>query len=707
MLSQERSLFENTVGIIFLGTPHRGIEDLRPNWWVGMKIDVLRWSLDWYEEYRIVREIQAKRSEEGEAGGLLSVSSTFVEFYNAPGSHTKPEIHHFTEGRATSMTKATGENAKVYPTIMLVRISTDKAQRWIVTQTSGRLDIGHYYTLPADHFQLNKFTGPNDELYQRVSDKIKKMYQKTLDLAPEVKRVLERLPEVPADFTHAEAGECLAGTRDQIMECLNGATKRCSDAPRFIYILGPPGTGKSTIIKTLALQMEKAGISLISFFFSITATERDRPILKGGKVVTSLACQLARIHVPYRARICDYLIDQDISTWTISTWSTALQFRKLIVEPLKHVAGTRNLYLVIDALDESSDDIADAVRFLKMLHSEMDGLPNLRLVITSRPHDEFSSFINKLGDIYKINLAETTDENAKDVRLYLSDNLETMSKSRPKRFPDGEDAVAVLCDKLANAADGLFEVAAIYLRQIETKRTLPAKKVIDSLLEPRDSSGSIYDTLYRRVLEGSLGDADSRDLFKLIAGGLLCTKEAVTADSLAHLLSSPPMNMHVQLVIDELAAIIATGTNGTISLYHSSCRDFLLGTHEFTANVAGAQQELASSTLDIVQRELKFNICKLSTSYRLNSQAPELKDDKIGDYIPPHLSYACRHWVPHRVEVPQVNLRSEEHYEDVDKFIQKKGIFWVEALSLLAVIGIAERQMWQLAQWRGVSAARF
>jgi len=92
MLSQERSLFENTVGIIFLGTPHRGIEDVRPNWWVGMKIDALRWSLDWYEEYKIVREIQANRSKEGEAGGLLSVSSAFVKFYNDTGSQQAGDL---------------------------------------------------------------------------------------------------------------------------------------------------------------------------------------------------------------------------------------------------------------------------------------------------------------------------------------------------------------------------------------------------------------------------------------------------------------------------------------------------------------------------------------------------------------------------------------------------------------------------------------
>jgi len=529
------------------------------------------------------------------------------------------------------------------------------------------------------------------------------MYQKALGrlpITPEAQRVLERLHEVPADFTRAKAEKCLDGTRNEIMKRLKDATNPHDDAPRFVYILGRPGTGKSTIIRTLALHMSKAEIPLISFFFSITTTEGDRPILKGGKVVTSLARQLVRIHVPYRSYICDFLslIDEDISTW-----STARQFQKLIVEPLTRVAGTRKLYLVIDALDESSDDITDAVQFFEMLHSGVETLTNLRLIISSRPYDEFSSFINKFGDICKIDLAETAVENAKDVRLYLFHNLETISKSSPQRFPSGEGAVTVLRDKLANTADGLFEVAAIYLRQIKNKRTLLVEDVIDSLLESQDSSVSIYDTLYRRVLERSLGDAESRDRFKLIAGGLLCTKEAVTADSFAHLLSFHPTAF--QLIINELAAIIATGTNGTISLYHSSCRDFLRGTHEFTANVVEAQQELARSTLDIVQRELKFNICKLSTSYRLNSQAPELKDDKIGDYIPPHLSYACRYWVPHRVEVPQVNLLSEELYEDVDKFIQKKGIFWVEALSLLAAIGIAERQMRQLAQWRGVSAA--
>ena len=124
-----------------------------------------------------------------------------------------------------------------------------------------------------------------------------------------------------------------------------------------------------------------------------------------------------------------------------------------------------------------------------MLHSGVERLPNLRLVISSRPHDQFSSFIDQLQDIYKINLAEMTDENAKDVQFYLAHNLESISKSDPERFRAGEGSVAVLRDKLANATDGLFEVAAIYLRQINYRHTLPAKNVIDSLLEPQVSSG--------------------------------------------------------------------------------------------------------------------------------------------------------------------------------------------------------------------------
>ena len=131
--------------------------------------------------------------------------------------------------------------------------------------------------------------------------------------------------------------------------------------------------------------------------------------------------------------------------------------------------------------------------------------------------------------------------------------------------------------------------------------------------------------------------------------------------------------------------------------YHSSLRDYLLKRtdHEYPIKLEVAERALGETTIRQLQEKLKFNICNLRTSYKPNSEIPP---SEINNSIPPYLAYACRHWIHHVTCDPNPTMHVK-----VDTLIKEKGIFWLEALSLLSAINIATPQLRQLARWRMVN----
>jgi hypothetical protein len=85
------------------------------------------------------------------------------------------------------------------------------------------------------------------------------------------------------------------------------------------------------------------------------------------------------------------------------------------------------------------------------------------------------------------------------------------------------------------------------------------------------------------------------------------------------------------------------GDNAPISPLHSSLRDFLLDAAEscaFSIDLGHrSQEEIAWACLRIMNTGLEFNICKLPTSFALNSQIEDLPQRV--EHISSGLRYAC------------------------------------------------------------------
>src|SRR6266849_9946590 len=127
---------------------------------------------------------------------------------------------------------------------------------------------------------------------------------------------------------------------------------------------------------------------------------------------------------------------------------------------------------------------------------------------------------------------------------------------------------------------------------------------------------------------------------------------------------------------------------------------------DFYVGVLDTHYQLAHSCLNLLLDPLdglKFNICKLGTSYLANDDVEDL-NTRVDLHIPPALLYACRFWHQH---LKQTGFKMYL-FKKVETFFKEKFLFWLEALSLTRNIGLAPSafatlNMWLASSSKGVS----
>jgi hypothetical protein len=133
---------------------------------------------------------------------------------------------------------------------------------------------------------------------------------------------------------------------------------------------------------------------------------------------------------------------------------------------------------------------------------------------------------------------------------------------------------------------------------------------------------------------------------------------------------------------------------------HTSFRDFLINqdkSGDFCVSVHDSHHQLAHSCLNLLLDSLdglKFNICKLETSYLANDDVEDL-NTRIDQYIPPALLYACRFWDDH---LKRTDFESYL-FGKVETLFKEKFLFWLETLSLTRNIGLARSAFTTLNIW--------
>ncbi len=507
---------------------------------------------------------------------------------------------------------------------------------------------------------------------------------------------------------------CLAGTRtaflDFIVNWVNDPTSE-----RCLVLFGQAGTGKSSIAHEIARRFDKMHRLTSSFIF----LRKEQSKREAYHLFTTLARDLSDRYPSFKTALGRLV--KDNSSLRVGTRDYDTLFQSLILEPLKglHIVGP--ILVVIDALDESGDATGR-----KGLHTfiakNLISLPsNFRVLITSRPEDGIEAALVEAQSV-KI-------KHMKDSDLAANTHDDILSFLR-ERLPS--DQFRQYGDALTIKAEGLFQWAAVASRFIldpPGRFGYNRKKVISHLLKPsaKHDGQDPLDELYKEVVEGYFTDREARLLFRSVVGQLITSIEPLSIRSLTTLRrhadndddddddvydddngddgDGDAMVTLLRRLGSLLSNVNSSDKNLPIIPLHTSFRDFLTNKEksgEFCVDLRDAHRQLAHSCLNLLLKDLKFNICNLETSYLANKDITDLSSC-VDEHIPPALLYACRFWNDHP---KQIGFETDL-FGKIRTLFEKKLLFWLEALSLTNYVGVASAacsvlKVW-LASGQGVS----
>jgi hypothetical protein len=447
------------------------------------------------------------------------------------------------------------------------------------------------------------------------------------------------------------------------------------------------GTGKSTIAYTIAERFDdECGESfpkvLGATFFCSQQIEDAR---KRINIIPTMSYQLA-------GRIRSYT--QALLKVDVVGCSTTLknQMQKLLVDPWSYSGEQCDKMLppyliIIDALDEIEEGGGSA--FMRDLLTTLnDGnLRHLKFLITSRPDPQLvKSWETSQGVIFHledVDMREVDEDIGKFLRTELPD------------LPDSK------IENIVEQAKGLFIFAATVVRYIKPSTdTTPfeEERALDDLFQqPASGDGSVpamsrmMDNLYQQVLASALRHSSNLQYRLDILHIIICAREPLLVSNMVELCKRDKGT--IQAVVSSLhATLYISHKDGRIYWYHATFQDFFfdvkrssnltdpLSNKSFSVfcNQSRIHTFLAQHCFEVMKLLLRFNICKLPSSFLLDQEVGDL-EQRIRDNITEVLRYSLHHWGSHLTQGHAGNeLRSSLKY-----FLDKQLLFWIEAMNLI------------------------
>ncbi|KAL7277956.1 hypothetical protein ACG7TL_007907 [Trametes sanguinea] len=501
-------------------------------------------------------------------------------------------------------------------------------------------------------------------------------------------------PTVEARFDYGDHDPRLASLPDPAIPALSDR------AILWLYALA--GAGKSTLALTVAEWWDEDDVLGATFF---CARDGDRSNIRC--IFRTIAYQLACRFPEFREALSKVLKgDPDIHSSVPSR-----QLQKLIAEPLEVAnSGGRlpgRIAIVIDALDECTDDEAVSTVIKSLALYTPSKLVPLRIFITSRPAEPITrGFLQKaiLENTQHLPLAQVAEHlTRRDISTFFQSRFAEMRDCYfgiPSDWPPQQQF-----DNLLDLAELLFIFAATAALFIGNAKIRDPEAQLTRLLESGNAAATSgvgststsafprLDALYEQVLVDAVEKAPW-GILKQILGMLALAEERLTPAALESLLKlSPGVVRRVLPALSAVVVIPALDDETTpIRLIHLSFANFIVDSARCTDERFFVQPSAEHAAIAMrcfeMMRSLKVNICDIDVKeqHLLNSEIPDLPR-KVAEHVPAALVYACKYWSLH---LSHAHVDADgEVIQLLEEFCMRHLLHWLEVLSLVRCVHIA------------------
>lgn len=498
-----------------------------------------------------------------------------------------------------------------------------------------------------------------------------------------------------SSFAHkVKRVKCLENTRATVLE----------ESYRWIYdfgqakvfwLNGMAGTGKTTIAYTVCLELAQNRRLGASFFCSRAASDCQDVT----RILPTIAYQLARQFYPFRSALYQKLSKEP----NIGQRQLCVQFRYLIQEPLLEVKDVlpRGTVIVIDALDECTDSEATKL----ILNSLLDDAPQLpiRFFLTSRPEPSIvNAILERDSESRSLLHLHDVEEQlvTADIKTYLTLSLASIDLTLPQ------------LQQLVEQAGVLFIYATTVTGYILSGPAGANRQARLTAVLSKDTGGRatkkdreidhLYMTILNEVLKAEQLEQSEVDVIKSLLWAVTTVRVPVTITTLAGLLAVDTKAVSVALEPLRSVLNLIAGSN-IVSPLHASFPEFILSPERSRQWSCGGEeyhQVMAIRCFDVMQDQLRFNICNLETSLRLDIEVPGLQN-RVANAISPELFYACQYWSEHlrRSAICGTLLSC------LNSFLLERLLFWMEVLNLKGEIRSGKAVLSEAEGWLSVSLA--
>ncbi|KAL6787103.1 quinon protein alcohol dehydrogenase-like superfamily [Trichoderma sp. SZMC 28012] len=442
----------------------------------------------------------------------------------------------------------------------------------------------------------------------------------------------------------------------------------------LLWIRGDPGKGKTMLLCGIVDNLQKlAPSSLVSFFFCQATDERINnsiSVLRG--LIFSLVDQQRHLLKHLR----EHYARQGKSLFEPpSAWYALSDILRSLLSELNN--NQKPTCLLVDALDECVNE--DMSRLLDFIVKMSNKFPYVKWVVSSRNWPQIIDKLESLGPQAQLSLELNADSVASAVQIYIKQKVSQLRESKGYK-KDREEAVRKY---LQENADGTFLWVALVCQNLQRVSAWNALSKLKAYPPGLDS-------FYQQMVDG-LAKSSEAEICKRILAVVTVARQPLTLQELIALAETPgELDEKIPAICDLIAQCgsFLTIRDEVVYFVHQSAKDFLVGTNteqKLFLEIAKANDYMVSRSIDLMSELLRRDM------YNLSDLGIHIDDAQALDLNPlTTIGYSCVFWIDHFVESITSKAKttttediSQVLVDDTKAFIERKYLFWLEALSLL------------------------